>query len=259
MGKRLEDIHNIIKGFNSFDDLFELDEYFNSTIDEKLELLEMCAIHLEIAIQDEDKREDELKVGRIERIRLLSLQTFNEIENELLEIIDYEAKISHLEEFIASIKHSESMIALEYGSLLRYSGELTYYKDLLNVLESKLELLKKEHNQIKGSQDDENIETLNSISSKLVLLKELGVYDLLISRINENTKSKTDLEKLIAYIIGHDNPGSVGRYFPHMGIDSKPETKRTPYTKAAIKEMERIMRDCNIKILGDYSKFTKNE
>ncbi|MBK6825079.1 MAG: hypothetical protein IPG87_19670 [Saprospiraceae bacterium] len=113
-----------------------------------------------------------------------------------------------------------------------------------------MELIRKKINLLPEDDQAENIKTLDSISSKLVLLKELGVYDLLNSRIGENTKSKTDLEKLIAYIIGENNPQSVGRYFHNMVIDQKPGGKYSPYTKKAIKEMERVMRDCNIKIKG---------
>lgn len=105
----------------------------------------------------------------------------------------------------------------------------------------------------------ENLELLESISSKLILLKELGIYDHLSSTIENNSKSKTDLKKLISYIIGESNPQSVGRYFPYMNIDKLHKDRHNPYTDPAIKEMKRVLTDCNIQLMNDYSKFNKSE
>jgi len=264
MKKKEAELNIFINGLGNLKDLFESTKYFLATRKERLKMVHLAQRHLLNIIKDNEEKNTMLKEGHLEIIRLIGMETLEEIDTKLNAIEEPQLKILFLEKKIAERIHDEAIVDLECGFMFEIDSYVRQYNPLLKVLSGKLELLKKDYALITKAQniegnDLENIETLNSISSKLVLLNELGVYDLLKNRIDENTKSKTDLEKLIAYIIGHDNPGSVGRYFPHMGMELKPKTKRTPYTKAAIKEMERIMRDCNIKILGDYSKFTKSD
>ena len=178
-----------------------------------------------------------------------------DIERELKRIESKAKKLQFVEKSIINLQ----MESLEDSVALRSEELKVKFASLKGKKVEFLELIRKKINLLPEDDQAENIKTLNSISSKLVLLKELGVYDLLETRIKENTKSKTDLEKLVSYIIGENNPQSVGRYFHNMEIDQKPGGKYSPYTKKAIKEMERVMRDCNIKILGDYSKFTKTD
>ncbi|MBK9961680.1 MAG: hypothetical protein IPP06_10240 [Saprospiraceae bacterium] len=265
MNKKKEAELNIfINGLGSLKDLFESTEYYLATRKERLKMVHLAQRHMFNKIKDNEEKNTMIKEGHLEIIRLVGMETLEEIDTKLSEIEDPQLKILFLEKKIAERIHDEAIVDLECGFMFEIDSYVRKYNPLLKVLSGKLELLKKDYALITKSQniegnDLENIKTLDSISSKLVLLNELGVYDLLEKRINENTKSKTDLEKLVSYIIGEKNPQSVGRYFHNMEIDQKPGGKYSPDTKKAIKEMERVMRDCNIKILGDYSKFTKNE
>ncbi len=148
-------------------------------------------------------------------------------------------------------------VNLKYQSLI---SEITGEHDNIPLLEATEKLLNILNEWPEDDeQEPEAIETTDKVPHMLVLFKELGIYDILNDRIEENNGTTADLEKLIAYLIKHDNPGTVGRYFSGMEPGSQSKDKHNPYTAPALKYMEKVLHECNIKIKGNYPKRKKTE
>ncbi len=97
----------------------------------------------------------------------------------------------------------------------------------------------------------------NSLPAKIVLLYELGIYDILKQRIKENNLPRTDLAKLISYVINEKSANYVYSYLSNTDLDPfnnnyHDEAKDNPFTHTAIKAMTRILLDCNLKVEKGY-------
>lgn len=189
----------------------------------------------------------------------LLIQRIEEFADLLEFLDDKNEKIRVINEKIAVLKSENAKFEL-YNSP-QISSIILFNTKEIKLFESLREQINAERDRIILTETEDHAAILNiqnhSITTSLMLFKELGIFDLLKERINENGGTDIDLERLIAYLIKHPNPDSVGRYFPAMIQGSK--AKNSPYTKYAIKKMKEILKECNIAIKGKYpNKLAKN-
>jgi len=81
-------------------------------------------------------------------------------------------------------------------------------------------------------------------------------------RIEDNGCIQTDLARLIAYVINHDKVNSVNGYLSIRELDPfntnyEDPQRDSPFTNTAIKEMKRILLECNLKPIKTYPEKSK--
>lgn len=102
------------------------------------------------------------------------------------------------------------------------------------------------------------------LPAKLVLLHELGIYDVLKKRLDETVYNRENMARLIGYVIGSDKVKYISDFLtdpnmsPSYTLYSDP-LKDNPYTGPAIKEMKRILRECNLEPKGEYIEKKKSK
>ncbi|MFZ1513955.1 MAG: hypothetical protein WAT21_01055 [Saprospiraceae bacterium] len=95
------------------------------------------------------------------------------------------------------------------------------------------------------------------VPAKLVLLYELKIYELLKNRIDKKGYVRTDMARLIGHVIGVNNIKYINDFLtdpdmsPFYKLYSDPQ-RDNPFTKTAIKEMKRILRECNLDPIREY-------
>lgn len=101
----------------------------------------------------------------------------------------------------------------------------------------------------------------NGIPAKLVLLYELDLYEVIKERATENNSSRKDKARIISYIINETNADNVNDY---LSMDLNPfytnyndQRRDNPFSSASIKEMKRILRDCNWEPKKEYPELRK--
>lgn len=101
-----------------------------------------------------------------------------------------------------------------------------------------------------------------SIPSKIVLLHDLGIYDLLRFKIDQNDKTKTSLAKLISYVIGEKKYESVLSYLDIVELNPSleyPNPKKSPFTHTAVKKMKAMLSNCNLMPTKEYPDKSKSK
>ena len=151
--------------------------------------------------------------------------------------------IYYTEQFI----EEELNIINDFLEKLRPIPELPIDKDASSISEE----------NIKPVNIEEIEQLANSLPAKIVLLYELGIYDILKQRIKENNLPRTDLAKLISYVINEKSANYVYSYLSNTDLDPfnnnyHDEAKDNPFTHTAIKAMTRILLDCNLKVEKGY-------
>lgn len=252
-------IKKLARNIKSIDDYSRLSNKFNllQYKESEPEMLydfniEIIKNNSKVSIEDKEYFKDELrecnywKSQKYKQLLIEYLQEFDEkdfnniLNNEIDFIKDWENRIN----YFVDIEDSDPT----FFSFSKNS-EIEYLKLCIEIVE-RLKL-----NGVAAK--SEKIEIPTTIAAKLLILKETGVYDFLLTKTNNN---KTDLEKLISYIIGHDKPDNVGRYFAHIGFEQNfkgEKPRNSPYTKPAIKEMKRVLDDCNISYSKEYNRLIK--
>ncbi len=139
-----------------------------------------------------------------------------------------------------------------------------YILDLMDEIEAINEI--KEpilHNPDLGIFEDDILDTGDpSIPSKIVLLHDLGIYDLLRSKIDQNDKTKTSLAKLISYVIGEKKYESVLSYLDIVELNPSLEyqnPKKSPFTHTAVKKMKAMLSNCNLMPSKEYPDKNKSK
>ncbi|MBK9718586.1 MAG: hypothetical protein IPO85_13955 [Saprospiraceae bacterium] len=183
-----------------------------------------------------------------EMARIVSVIGKHEIEKQLDDLFTNDEKLRVL-------KETKAYYILKKANSKFYNKQHPKLKEfdlLIDYLDARID-----HVEImKQGENIPPIDLLNSVPSKLLLLKELKIFDHLQILTNDND---TDLATIIAFIIGHNKPKTILRYLPYMIDEKKFDTKHSPYTEPAIKEMNRALVISNIKLSNDYSKFVKSE
>ncbi len=239
-----ERINQMTKDFydsvDSVEDLISSKTYRESTNEGQLELIVHYMSYKGLVHYDSF-------VYAKEMVRIGSLLGKIELEEQLDKLFTNDEKLMIL-------KESKAWYILQKANSKFYNKqhpELDEYTLMIQYIDARID-------QVEIMKLEENIppiDLLNSVPSKLLLLKELKIFDHLQILMNNDT----DLATIIAFIIGHNKPKTILRYLPYMIDEKKFDTKHSPYTEPAIKEMERALFESNIKLSNDYSKFFKPE
>ena len=226
-----------------FKELIELDFFKKLIWSEKLQFVFWYQKYSTVKMDSED-------LYKLEQLQI----EFEKMQNLGDWKVDISNKISRIEYKEDKLNEIKSILANEFFKDFNsdmLEDEEILPKDKIPFLEN---LLKVTELNPEGSESITlNKELNNSISKTLTLIKELGIWDLLKSRIEENKGTFKDLEKLIAYLFKYSNPDSVGRYFPYME-NTTLKDKNTPFTGPAIEVMNNILKECNIEVKGNYTK-----
>ena len=257
----LEEVQNILESIVSVDDTHNLiynnEQYLKTSNIQKVKFLELLIykhLHFNAVAELEI-------IQKSNEFVYLDYDTFlqdklDELSNdEYDEFIDLEISRINLAllnnkanfDFGVSLYHwEEHRESSEYEDYYEYGYEVVLYELNIKILDKCL-LVANSYKQknlirIKSGYKYEPIELLDTIPSQLVLLKVLGIFDLLSEKLKGD---KSKLSKLIGVIINHSNHETIDRYLTHIS-SPKINAKNTPYTKPTIKKVKRILGDLDI-------------
>ena len=208
------------------------------------------------------------KLSRTEHIKLMNeafdlkgskraIKILEETEKEILAFDSIDDKRTHVLKKIIDIKMSSRIYHLDRRNTeFEENPEIELLNLLLETLpinntSREIEDLKEKPNPIVIGIKDVKV------PHKLVLLYELGIYQLLDARITKNSGSMKDLAKIISYVIDEDNENyiysllSIRDLNPLASLYKNP-AKDNPFTGPSIKKMKAIIADCNIQIENEY-------
>lgn len=262
-----EQIHE----FQSYSDLKKSELFLN------LELVNKVAIlrHAQLKFNDiKDQITDDLVIFEKELYLGFFVQELigklNNFENSTLKIQYLEKNHEQLNILLIANKYKEI-------SDIQYSEE--FIKEKLNIINEFLDTLKPipevsiiedalsiNKNNIMPIKIEEIEHLAKSVTSKIVLLYELGIYEVLKKRIDSNSNNTImDLARIIGYVIGNGDKKTMTYIYSLLSNSNldplnnnyHDESRDNPFTQTAIKEMKRILHDCNLQSVKEYPKKIK--
>ena len=251
-----EDYAKIIRKCYSLDELKISTKYRLLDSRDKGRCLLLAAINNYFALP----RSEDLKL-RAEAFDLMhskeATRIFDETENEILKLETIDDKRSHIIKKILDIKIKSRLFHLDRrNDEFEENPEIELLNLLLDTLSinntsRKIEDLKEQPKPLVIGIKDVKV------PHKLVLLYELGIYQLLNERIIKNSGSMKDLAKIIHYVIDEENEDYIYsllsiRDLNPLTAQYNDPTRDSPFTGPSIKKMKEIIADCNIQIEREY-------
>ncbi len=153
------------------------------------------------------------------------------------------------------INKNKKIIELSSSKMVEFLDEF--------ILELEEELKENNFSSVSNVENEinENIlenEVINvKVPHKVVLLYELGIYQILKDRIMKNSSNIKDLAKIISYVIGEGNVNYIYSFLSNPELDpinsnyTNP-AKDSPFTGPSVKKMKSILNDCSIEIEREY-------
>ncbi len=264
-------IANNIKDFQSYGDFKKSELFSDLNLDWKIMYL------IEAPLKFTDKKDqDQITIDFNEYKNQRDLNKFGkELIEKLNNFENPTSKFEYLTNLHTQLKIET--IAIEAGNNLEYSYSIELLKLKVKLVGVVLEestlfpavslsnvAMSNNENNIISIQGDEIDKLAKSLTAKIVLLYELGVFELLKKRIEESVLgySRMNLARLIGHVIGVENFNYINDYLTFPDLDpfcknySNPK-KDNPFTGPAVKEMKRILRECNLEPIKEYKEKTK--
>lgn len=192
---------------------------------------------------------NQFQIDFYNEIKMISLQSRAKAMSHI------QKTISEAKESIIKSKLSTSIIA----SLEKEEWEkrLVFLLEIKDQIAELLELDKMKEIEVNVEPIEKIDKLAKSVPAKLVLLYELGLYEVLKKRIDEKGYNRMDMARLIGYVIGVDNVKYINDFLTDANLSPNYKNyadpdKDNPYTNPAIKEMKRILRECNLEPKGEY-------
>lgn len=168
------------------------------------------------------------------------------------EFDDKEWALDHEEDLSknkAIIKLASSQMVCEINDFIEELNE----QELDNINYQKIE----PQNPSFDTSESELVITKINVPHKIVLLYELGIFQLLLEKNRKNSGNIKDLAKIIGYVIGEINTNYIYSFLSIPDLNPMISNytnaaKDSPFTGPSIKKMKAILLDCSIEIEKDY-------
>ena len=253
MGYINQQVVDFYNSIDSIKDLIDSETYKNSEDNIQFLLLINYKDYLGIENIDSFRYSKEM-------LRLISLGKRNNIENEIKNnLFTIDDKIVILKKHKANCILEKANSKLERKSRHPKLNENDLVIEYLDAKINYLETLKSEETEDLKEQPKPLVIGIKDVKvpHKLVLLYELGIYQLLNERIIKNSGSMKDLAKIIHYVIDEENEDYIYsllsiRDLNPLTAQYNDPTRDNPFTGPSIKKMKEIIADCNIQIEREY-------